>query len=250
MDIQDAKEGTASVSVDHDRLQAYHTQLWFELRDLLHMYASLCEHHKEQTEAAVARATLFLFFGAMETSIRVLASECLMVSESFSERARGEPDEEGEIAPELAKYLSSEPVKALTRSEELFIREEEVMIGTKDFKEQIRPRFGSFEARLVGVPTIYGRLFGIELQIDKSTREWQLLQRLKTLRDIGAHGNLQKAAGETGLVTREDLTNLLFARKWFCQQLYVLPWLARAEAEGEVKAIDSLLPLLQSRSLQ
>ena len=237
----------ASVSIDHEGLQAYHNQLWFELRDLACLYASLCAHHQEQTEAAVARAMLFLFFGAMETSVKVIASSCLMISEDFVKRERGETAEAGDVPPELTKYLSAEPVRALTKPEELFLREEAITIGSRNFTEQVRPRFGSFEARLVGVPTIYGRLFGVELCVDKSTRAWHLLQRLKTLRDVGAHGSIQKAEGESGIVTREDLTDLLLARKWFCQQLCTLPWLALAEAEGEIKAIDSLLSLLESR---
>lgn len=135
-----------SVSVDHVRLQEYHVQLWLELRDLLDLYASLCTQHKEQPEAAVARATLFQFFGAIETSIRVIASACFMVSERFGENSKREPDQSVDVATELMNYLTNDPIRALTRSEKLFLREEEVTIGSKDFREHVRPRFWSFEA--------------------------------------------------------------------------------------------------------
>lgn len=234
-----------------ERLQAYHTRLWFELRDLIRLYATFCANHQEQTEAAVARALLFLFFGAMETSVRVLASACLLISKDFSGMSNAdagkEPEDTKDIPPHIAKYLDCELVRALTQAEELYIREQEIKIQSKDFREVCQTRFQPFEDRLVGVPTIYGRLFGFELRIDKSTHEWQLLRKLKTLRDIGAHGNLKKNPSGRDFVTREDLNDLFVARKWFCQQLCTLPWLARTEAEGEIKAIGSLLPLLERK---
>lgn len=202
-----------------DHIRVYHAQLWFELRALLDFHRALCNEHQQHAEAAVARAALFLFFGAIETSTRILAAATLFISSSDENML----------------------VRRLTQVESLFLQEQTAEIRQGSWSESKRTRFISLEAKLLGFPMIYGRLFGVELRLDKNSPEWQSFIHLKRLRDLGAHGSLHPKESGPERVTATDLRELLLARRWYCTQLRDMPWILGAEAQGEVHAIDSVL---------
>lgn len=202
-----------------EQIQVYHKQLWIELRDLFHFYRALCDDHRGAAEAAVSRAALFLFFGAMETATRVMAAASLAISS----------DSEASLE------------RRLTETESLFLQERVAEIRERDWSTASRTRFVSLESKLIGYPVIYARLFGIEIQIDRTSVEWQSFLRLKTLRDLGAHGSLLPTEVGPERVSAADLHQLLVTRRWYCAALQDLPWLAGAEARGEIGAIDMLL---------
>lgn len=135
------------------------------------------------------------------------------------------------------------PVKPLTQAEKQFLRQETEEISTRDWTLQQRTKFVSFEDALIGYPTIYARIFDITLSIDKSCSEWQDLIKLKRLRDIGAHGNTKilRSSPESMRITYSDIKRLLECRRWYCEQLKHLPWIAEAEVKEQIKFIDLLL---------
>jgi len=213
-------------------IQEYHTQLWLELKTLFRALHGFCVQHQTEVESAVARAALFAIFGAIETSSRVLAAATLLANSLVKQGIPASED-------------VPQPVSPLTTTEELFLCQQQEVLDRRGWSIRRRSRFVSFEDALVGYPKVYARLFGQDFSIDKSGEEWQSLTRLKRLRDLGAHGNISIASSSTKsqVVTYVDLRELLMARRWYCQQLEPLPWVAGVEASGEIRAIDSLLQL-------
>ncbi len=220
---------------EYKRIQTYHGQLWQELILLFQLYNSLCSQHKHETEFAVARAALFTIFGTIETSSRVIAA-CTLFADACSER---------NIHLETEDY--PQPIHRLSNAEKLFLRQETEEIDKRKWLAQRRSKFVSFETALIGYPQIYARIFGIEFSIDKSCSEWQSLKELKTLRDLGAHGNISNSELKSYSVTTDDLEELLIARRWYCEQLKSLPWIVEAEASGEIQALNILMKLLVSK---
>ena len=227
--------GTSSEWSELQSIQAYHEQLWHELMDIFRVYRSLCTKHRRSMEHAVARGAMFTLFGAIETACRVSGACSLFVSACFRRGMRLEPTE------------SPQPRRALMLTEELFLRQETEEIEEGTWEGRRRQKFVPLQAALIGYPTIYGRLFGITVEIDKSRHEWQALMRLKQLRDLGAHGSLRAGTPKPETVNADDLEQLIKARMWYCEQLRGLPWIAGVEAQGELVALGKLIPLLHGK---
>ncbi len=180
---------------------------------------------------------MFTIFGAIEAQNRVLAC-CALLANSYIQK--------GDVFdPE--QFNNS--LQELSYTEILYLRQEVEEIDSRKFRGKVKQKFVPFESALIGYPIIYGRVFGFDASIDKSTKEWQNLMSLKKLRDLGAHGNVQIHQDVTSSVTFDDLISLLHARKWYCGQLKDLPWIGGIEARGEQFAIVELLKRLQKKHI-
>jgi hypothetical protein len=221
------KEDILPESQDYANIQTYHGQLWIELLTLFRLLHGLCKKHQAEAESAVARAILFTLFGTMETASRVLATSALL-SNAFLEQGKTSPKD------------SPQPVAPLTSAEKMFLRQESEDVDRHTWSVRQISKFISFEDALLGYPQIYARHFGTNISIDTSRSEWECIKRMKRLRDLGAHGNI-KSGAKPYVVTYTDLMELLMARKWYCEQLEILPWIAGSEAAGEIKVINLLL---------
>jgi hypothetical protein len=213
---------------DFFHAQTYHKQLLQEIITLFQIYCGMCGEHSKETEPALARAIFFTIFGSFEASCRVIASSVLLLD--FMDRSEKIPSDKKKIVP-------------LTESEKLFLRQEKEEISKSSWIPQQRTRFVAFQDALIGYPSIYARVLGVELSIDKSCAEWQEFIKLKSLRDIGAHGNTNelRLAPDSMRITYSDIKKLIECRKWYCQQLQNLPWIAELEAKNEIDFLNNLL---------
>jgi len=167
----------------------------------------------------------------MEASSRVMASS-LLLSDAFLRRGDSPSDDN--------KW---KPARTLTSTEKMFLRQESETIDKGSWSPVRSIKFISFRDALLGYPHIYAQHYGVDFAVDTSRSEWECIIRMKRLRDLGAHGNI-RSHQEPCTVTFADLKHLLIARKWYCTQLVVLPWIAGVEARGEVTMIDKLLKQL------
>lgn len=222
------EEALSREEQDFINAQAYHGQLLSEIVTLFKIYCAMCGEHAKEVEPALARAIFFTLFGTMEASCRVLATSALLADST--------PKEKDES-------LENGPFEPLTESEKQFLRQETEEISTGSWIPQQRTRFVAFQDALIGYPTIYARICGIHLSIDKSRAEWQDLMRLKSLRDLGAHGNTNelRSSPASMRVSYDDIRRLLECRRWYCGQLTELPWVAEVEAKQEIDFLDRLL---------
>ena len=207
---------------------AYHGQLLSEIMSLFTIYCGMCGEHATQIEPAMARAIFFTLFGSIEASCRVIATGAL-----FADIAPHEDDD-----PPDSKLCVH-----LTEPEKQFLRQESEEISTGDWIPRQRTRFVSLQDALIGYPTIYARLFGVDFSIDKSCIEWQDFMKLKRLRDIGAHGNSNelRASPESMKILYKDIKRLLECRRWYCKQLEHLPWIMEVDTKGEIEFLNRLL---------
>lgn len=207
---------------------AYHRQLLSEIMSLFKIYCGMCGEHATELEPALARAIFFTLFGSIEASCRVIAAGTL-----FADVASHEEDDPPD----------SRPLAKLTEPEKQFLRQESEDISRGDWSPRQRTRFVSLHDALIGYPTIYARLFGADLSIDKSCSEWQDFMDLKRLRDIGAHGNINELRNspESMQVLYKDIKRLLECRRWYCTQVAKLPWIMEVNAKGEIEFLDRLL---------
>jgi len=215
---------------DSDFINAmqYHGQLLTEIKTLFLIYCSMCGEHAKNVEPALARAIFFTLFGSIEASCRIYATSTLLADTYRLKIKHRQPDD---------------PIRHLSASEKYFLRQETEEISTNDWTPHQKSKFVSFHDALVGYPTIYSRLFGLDLSIDKSCAEWHDLIRLKQLRDLGAHVNVRKMSKSviSIKVTYKDLKRLLECRLWFCNQLTHLPWIAEIESKNEIDFLKDLL---------
>lgn len=209
-------------------IQKYHFQLIIEIQTLFRIYCGMCGEHAKETESAFARALFFTLFGSLEATCRLIAASALFADAS--------KEEENETYEDI-------PLGSLSDADKLFLRQETGDISRNNWEAQKVQKLVSFQDALVGYPTIYARLFGIQLSIDKSCSEWQDLIKLKQLRDVGAHGNINilRASPETMQVSYKDIKRLLECRLWYCKQIEHLPWMIKVEMEGQIKFINQLL---------
>ena len=213
---------------DFMNAMAYHSQLLCEIMSLFKIYCGMCGEHATEMEPAMARAIFFTIFGSIEASLRVLAAGTLFV----------------DVAPEAENDPSdSKTRKKLTESEKQFLRQESEELSPRDWNPRQRTKYVSFQDALIGYPTIYARLFGIDLSIDKSCSKWQDFMKLKQLRDIGAHGNSNELRNspESMRILYKDIKRLLECRLWYCKQLENLPWIMKVNAKGEIDFLNRLL---------
>ncbi len=214
---------------DFINAMGYHGQLLDEIQTLFRIYCSMCGEHSKETEPALARAIFFTLFGSIEASCRIFASSILL-ADSLPH-------------PEVSPVCSLPPVAKLDNAEKQFLRQETEEMSTGTWTPRQRTKFVPLQDALVGYPTIYARIFGSTVTIDKSCSEWQDFLQLKRLRDIGAHGNTNelRSTPELMQVSYLDLKRLLGWRRWYCTQLDGLPGIAETLSKGEISLLDRLL---------
>ena len=198
-----------------------------EIQTLFQIYCALCGEHAKAYEHALARSIFFVLFGSIESTCRLLAASTLL--------ADARREKEG--------LSEGSPVIPLAETEKQFLRQETEEVSTKDWTPRQRAKYTPLEDALVGCPMLYARIFGIAFKIDKSCSQWQDLIKLKRLRDIGAHGNTRYLgeSPESMAITYDDIKRLLECRRWYCEELKPLPWIANIEVEEQIKFIDALL---------
>jgi len=220
-------EDFLQIQNDFVNAQTYHWQLMSEIQTLFQIYCALCGEHAKVYEHALARSIFFVLFGSIESTCRLFAASTLL--------ADARREREG--------IAEGSPIIPLTETEKQFLRQETEEVSTKDWTPKQRTKYIPFEDALVGYPTLYARIFGITLKIDKSCLQWQDLIKLKRLRDIGAHGNTRNLSESPGsmTITYSDIKRLLECRRWYCEELKPLPWIAKIEVEEQTIFIEALL---------
>jgi hypothetical protein len=189
----------------------------------------MCGEHAKETESALARAIFFTIFGSIEASCRIIAAG-ILIADRYSD-VKDNP------------VYDEPPIVKLTDTEKQFLRQEKEEVSGNNWTPRQTTKFVALHDALIGYPTIYARIFGINAKFDKSCAEWQDFMRLKRHRDIGAHANSNELRSSPDLmrVCYSDIKRLLECRRWYCKQLVEFPGIARILSEGEIYFIDQLL---------
>lgn len=227
--MNEEKKELSREEEDFYNASAYSGQLIKEILVLFKIYCGMCGEHAKESEHAFARAIFFTLFGYIEATCRVIATFTLF-ADSLAYSIKDDSSEPN-------------PIVHLTESEKQFLRQETEEITPGTWTTQHRSRFVSLQDALIGYPTIYARMFQIDVSIDKSCSEWQDFIRLKRLRDIGAHGNTNelRSSPDSMHVTYQDIKRLLECRRWYCSEIKKLPWFIEEDVKYEIKFLDRLL---------